>query len=176
MKIHSDVMKHLTLTERRVVEYFAEHGGSAKEIAEALNISERTVYKALYKYRRVASKLGLDASNFSFRRRVASVPSPSLATQGRSVTADKYQGYVSESNKPSVNNIECKEIVSLLRRILVELERVNNNLEKIASSNRGLRKPLGESVVETPSTGGEEGLPSFASNNPWLRVLSGRSG
>ncbi|QOJ79659.1 helix-turn-helix domain-containing protein [Infirmifilum lucidum] len=61
------ILSELTDTERRIVEYFLRNGGSAKDIASALNVSERTVYKALYKYRKLARENGIDPSAFYLR-------------------------------------------------------------------------------------------------------------
>lgn len=66
------MLDELTDTERRIVEYFLNKstGGrdiTARDIASALNVSERTVYKALYKYRKLAREHGLDPSVFYLR-------------------------------------------------------------------------------------------------------------
>lgn len=70
------LLRDLTDTERRIVEFFLKNGGSARDIAEALNVSERTVYKALYKYRKIAREKGLDPSAF-YLRGTLQLPSPS---------------------------------------------------------------------------------------------------
>ncbi|ABL78113.1 helix-turn-helix transcriptional regulator [Thermofilum pendens] len=66
-----NVLSNLTDTERRIVEVYMQRGGSAKEIASLLNVSERTVYKALYKYRKLALEQGIDPSNFYLRKTIA---------------------------------------------------------------------------------------------------------
>ena len=158
MKVSRDVVSRLTVTERRIVEYFAKHGGSAREIADALGVSERTVYKALYRYRRIARSLGVDASGFYFRNR----------------------GDVAASPVSRVKTNDEGEIVALLRRILLELERLNRNVERLCGDGR---RSVGGRVAEkvervedavSVAAEGGAGLPSFASGNPWLGVLSRR--
>ncbi|AKG38920.1 MAG: helix-turn-helix transcriptional regulator [Infirmifilum sp.] len=61
------IMGDLTDTERKIVEFFIKQGGTAREIASSLNVSERTVYKALYKYRKIAREKGIDPSAFYLR-------------------------------------------------------------------------------------------------------------
>jgi len=158
--LFEDVLRRLTPTERRVVEYFASNGGSAREIAGALGISERTVYKALYRYRRIAESLGYDASEFYFRRK------GSMPAAARAVGAARHGGGSS-----------CgEEVVRLLRRILSELEEINAKLDALSGSGPRVgpvERPRVAAEVEEGGRGGE-GLPSFASGNPWLRVLSDR--
>ena len=157
MKVSRDVVSRLTVTERRIVEYFAKHGGSAREIADALGVSERTVYKALYRYRRIARSLGVDASGFYFRNRGEVAASP--VSRGKAG--------------------EEGEVVALLRRILLELERLNRNVERLCGGGRSVGGRVAERVerveeaVSVAAEGGA-GLPSFANGNPWLGVLSRR--
>ncbi len=156
--LFEEVLRRLTPTERRVVEYFVSNGGSAREIAGALGISERTVYKALYRYRRIAESMGYDASEFYFRRRRGGEAS------------------IVHARAVSNNSSGCdEEVVRLLRMILAELEKINAKLDAMPRYPRSAASKVEARGGEPTLSGDEgEGLPSFASGNPWLRVLSGR--
>uniref|UniRef100_A0A7J3X7W7 RNA polymerase sigma factor 70 region 4 type 2 domain-containing protein n=1 Tax=Thermofilum pendens TaxID=2269 RepID=A0A7J3X7W7_THEPE len=67
LAVDEELLSDLTDTERRIVEAYLRYGGRAKDIASLLGVSERTVYKALYKYRKLAREKGLDASAFYLR-------------------------------------------------------------------------------------------------------------
>uniref|UniRef100_A0A7C4B8H4 Insertion element IS150 protein InsJ-like helix-turn-helix domain-containing protein n=1 Tax=Thermofilum pendens TaxID=2269 RepID=A0A7C4B8H4_THEPE len=80
LAVDEELLSGLTDTEKRIVEAYLRHGGRAKDIANLLGVSERTVYKALYKYRKLARERGLDASAF-YLRNTSSRVQPALGVQ-----------------------------------------------------------------------------------------------
>lgn len=68
-------MSALTETERKIVSTYLQHRGKARDIAHTLGVSERTVYKALYKYRKLARERGIDPSAFYLRESASYRPS-----------------------------------------------------------------------------------------------------
>lgn len=65
--VQEEILSSLTETERRIVTTYLQQRGKARDIAHALGVSERTVYKALYKYRKLARERGVDPSAFYLR-------------------------------------------------------------------------------------------------------------
>lgn len=128
MELVSEALDRLTDTERRIVEAYAERGGSAKELAALLGVSERTVYKALYRYRRLVKDMGLDPSKFYLRS--------SLASSAKG-----------DGNSGSTAFTETKDIIEEIRKaVLRDIKRiveesVKEALREVLASERGLASP-----------------------------------
>ncbi|MEZ0345495.1 MAG: sigma factor-like helix-turn-helix DNA-binding protein [Infirmifilum sp.] len=208
------IMRELTDTERRIVEFFLRQGGSAREIASALNVSERTVYKALYKYRKLARENGLDPSAFYLRGtlQLQTAPPPERAPIQpdvmeslkkdilREVTEileksvheavlSAFEELFAASNlryrplptpPPYKNPLENVDHV-VITRLVENLERLNYNFETLARKLDHLQsfdtaQRTGHSQVQVGDNGysGENVLPSFVQNNPWIEVLQKR--
>lgn len=65
--MREEILSALTETERKIVDAYLKHRGKARDLARMLGVSERTVYKALYKYRKLAKEHGVDPSAFYLR-------------------------------------------------------------------------------------------------------------
>lgn len=156
------ITSSLTDTERRIIETYVQRGGTAKEIASMLNVSERTVYKALYKYRKAALEMGIDPSNFYLRKTVAStmpgkpaVPLDAIELLRQQLVAE-ISRIVEESVQRTLRNIleellleekvplslkgECSksrafqenQLEYAYTKLSETLEKLNSNIEKLA--------------------------------------------
>ncbi len=128
------ILSGLTDTERRIVEYFLRNGGSAKDIASALNVSERTVYKALYKYRKLARENGIDPSAFYLRGTLQPAPLPSARESV--VTPGYEQRYVIDRIKKEI----LEEITEVLERSVREA--VLSAFEELLIASEPRLKPV----------------------------------
>ncbi|RLE61556.1 MAG: hypothetical protein DRJ35_00105 [Thermoprotei archaeon] len=138
MELIPEVLSRLTDTERRIVETYARRGGSAKELAAFLGVSERTVYKALYKYRKIAKDMGLDPSKFYLRQSLAS----SVNDNGKNGS----MGFIeSKSIIEEIRNAVLKDIKRIVE------ESVKEALREVLASERNYVLPQtveSRSVVE----------------------------
>ena len=157
VSVNVDALTELTATEKKAVrEYLA--GLKPKEIAAKLGISVRTVYKALWKYRKA---IGAPA-----RKRLKTAP------QGlREEQVIPLVGLLSMLQQTSLFPKASKDLdevlnnlVSLLTRLNVSLLKLNENIEKLI----GLLERGGVSGTDLSS---EAEVPSFLKNNPWTEVL-----
>lgn len=94
----SKALEGLTLTERKVISEFSK-GLRPKEIATKLNISVRTVYKALYKYRKNLKKLGLVSEVEKYR--IKRVKSSKVIQNENSISRSEVSNIVKEANIPT---------------------------------------------------------------------------
>ena len=113
-----EIISNLTNTEKKIVETYIQKGGSAKEIASLLNVSERTVYKALYKYRKAALEMGIDPSHFYLRKTVAST-APVKQSISPDVIEELKEQLVAEITQRIEASIQ-KTLKSLLEEVLLE--------------------------------------------------------
>jgi len=143
------ILSELTDTERRVVEYFLRHGGSAKDIASALDVSERTVYKALYKYRKLAREHGLDPSAFYLR---GALQQPSVQTRETQVAesaisqdiVDRIKKELLEEITEALEKSVREAVLSAFEEILVASE------TRIRAPPSVQRLPVTENVTDSP--------------------------
>lgn len=190
----NEALSELTETERRIVIYYLETRLQPKQLAESLNVSVRTVYKALYKYRKALKKRGIDPSELYLLKKPAKQDSI-LQTTDKEATAvdlEKIRSMVREiveehlaklgilENEKS-NNIgkgspdpnekvylsKIDEVIYLLREINRNIQELQRELSRASTPIRTERLKRIVSVRD-----GRVELPSFVENNPWLEVLS----
>jgi len=125
MELIPEVLKRLTDTEKKIVMTYAERGGSAKELAVVLGVSERTVYKALYKYRKIAKTMGIDPSKFYLRQNLASgsngngsvlsgpIDSASIVNEIREAVLRDIKKIVEESVKEALKEVLSKQVLGI---------------------------------------------------------------
>ncbi|MEM0334791.1 MAG: helix-turn-helix domain-containing protein [Thermofilum sp.] len=122
--VQEEILASLTETERRIVVAYLKQRGKARDLAHALGVSERTVYKALYKYRKLARERGVDPSAFYLRGSFGYQPD-----NGRD-----------ELQRPLLNFEGIKqEIIAELVPVIEEAVRqaVKQSLEELLSGQRG---------------------------------------
>jgi Sigma-70, region 4. len=132
-----EIISNLTDTEKRIIETYIQKGGSAKEIASMLNVSERTVYKALYKYRKAALEMGIDPSNFYLRKTVVS-----SAPQKQSISPDVIEE-MKEQLLAEITRIIEESIQKSLRGVLEEIlseQKASLSLRKDEPKNMALQE------------------------------------
>jgi transposase len=132
-----EIISNLTDTEKRIIETYIQKGGSAKEIASMLNVSERTVYKALYKYRKAALEMGIDPSNFYLRKTVVS-----SAPQKQSISPDVIEE-MKEQLLVEITRIIEESIQKSLRGVLEEFlseQKASLSLRKDEPKNMALQE------------------------------------
>ncbi len=133
--MNTRALEGLTLTERKVIEEFSK-GLRPKEIAQNLGISIRTVYKALYKYRRNLRNMGLEeeAENFKVRRNTHSkLPTSELNAR---------QANLSISNN-FTNLLNLENLMSYLLGNLI----LKNSTSLVMNENNELLKQISELIL-----------------------------
>lgn len=184
----------LTATERRVVEYYSERGGKAKDIAMALGISERTVYKALYKYRKLLRERGYDVSGLYLRRQIQQPPvAPKNITEELAkvikhslipVIIEEVRKAVSAELKrimlagsPSEEADDAGRLARSMERLNTSINRLNENIVKLSNIIREHdSRGAGEGVLFSGGENDSEAqLPSYVVDNPWMEVLRFRT-
>ncbi|HDJ89485.1 MAG TPA: HTH domain-containing protein [Thermoprotei archaeon] len=191
------ILDSLTSTERRIVEeYLKNKEISPKELAIKLNVSIRTVYKALYKYRRELRRIGNIEEAERLKRKRGRRPkkivndasftsssgeyiSDSLSNVASKAIYDAIYHYILSMLKEGVFKIDINEInllvnsINELRKSIVELNQniiyLIENKDKIIVTNKIKIK---NNIDEKNSN---EELPSFLIDNPWIEVLKERN-
>ncbi|RLF06768.1 MAG: hypothetical protein DRK00_00615 [Thermoprotei archaeon] len=148
-------MSGLTKTESLIVAAYMSRNPppKAKELASQLGVSVRTVYKALYKYRKLCRELGIEPLTVSRRRSARSI------SQLEEVVAEEVRRWLSEVLSGPSPSALLSELSALRRSI----EKLNESIDKLIK------------LLEAPNVRNSEedqlGLPSFVRDNPWLEVL-----
>ncbi|OYT32287.1 MAG: hypothetical protein B6U94_00420 [Thermofilum sp. ex4484_79] len=195
-----EVLSEMTKTEQRIISYYLENGGSAKSIAKALGVSERTVYKALYLFRRKLRERGIDTSKLYLRS----------TTEARSIHPNKselrcegkdLEEIISKRILPIILEQVRMVLHEELRKIFakkkmltdksgfkINFEKVNEEslLSALSSLNRSIQE-LNRNILhlvslldkndflsednEIGTAPTAKALPSFIRGNPWMEVL-----
>jgi len=191
-----EILDKMTKTERRIIIYYLEHGGKAKEIASALNVSERTVYKALYLFRKKLKEKGINPSELYLRSSIEQKNAKAI------VAPSSYEKNLEEIINKKILPIILNQVRNVLREELKKIlykEEKNTEKEIIAQGdlvnaisvlNNSIRE-LNENIVSLISflnkkdntqtnmkdikIVARETLPSFVRGNPWVEVLKSRS-
>jgi len=201
LEIVEKALATLTKTERRIVEEYLKTRASPKEISRKLGVSVRTVYKALYKYRKTLREEGHDVSHLYLvsarsrsygngrRRGSASPPEKKcevniewLREEVRKIIEDylsSLNGQHDGGRTPDKVPLDNVESAKLLSRIISLLEEINRNLvllrEQITLFSGASETFSLNRENAHPSVQAVNGcLPSYARDNPWLEVLSSR--
>ena len=198
--IVEEALSELTETEKRIVTEFMKTKLPAKELAKKLNVSVRTVYKALYKYRRALKKRGIDVRNLyllssrNSKSKAKPAPKPEVSEQQNQVQSIEGMSvdiawlrseikkivmeYVQElgSVRAQANDTQEKTL-ALMQRMIALLEEINKNLialnRALERSRVMVRRAKPQSVrLEIPL---DSSLPTFVQGNPWIEVLASRS-
>jgi len=198
--IVEEALSELTETEKRIVTEFMKTKLPAKELAKKLNVSVRTVYKALYKYRRALKKRGIDVRNLyllssrNSKSKAKPAPKPEVSEQQNQVQSIEGMSvdiawlrseikkivmeYVQElgSVRAPANDTQEKTL-ALMQRMIALLEEINKNLialnRALERSRVMVRRAKPQSVrLEIPL---DSSLPTFVQGNPWIEVLASRS-
>ena len=198
--IVEEALSELTETEKRIVTEFMKTKLPAKELAKKLNVSVRTVYKALYKYRRALKKRGIDVRNLyllssrNSKSKAKPAPKPEVSEQQNQVQSIEGMSvdiawlrseikkivmeYVQElgSVRAPANDTQEKTL-ALMQRMITLLEEINKNLialnRALERSRVMVRRAKPQSVrLEIPL---DSSLPTFVQGNPWIEVLASRS-
>lgn len=186
----------LTVTEQRIVKEFLD-GHEPKEISQKLGVSIRTVYKALYKYRKNLREMGLEkeAEMLKVRKRrsrgnntlVSSRERLSPETISKSIESAVakalanivYERLFSVSSPQVDSSVKATigELCSLLRDFNKNISELKVVLNKLSEEIALLRERLSEvgevgfrrsiSLVERS----ERSIPSYLLDNPWIEVL-----
>ena len=197
--LQEEILSALTETERRIVEAYLQHRGRARDLARALGVSERTVYKALYKYRKLARERGIDPSAFYLRgggahqleaaRGGAIQLAYDIEYLKRELLAELIpviedavkQAVVStlRGAHPAPQHTAAKDAIYIasdqINRLIASIERLNDSIVKFNMAISSLHSySLASSATRgTWQTTTQDGsLPSFVIDNPWLEVLS----
>lgn len=159
-------MVGLTYTERKIMEEYLK-GLKPKEIARRLKVSIKTVYKAVWKYRknfRALHGIGKKSGENSVNNIAATAIAMEMVAQGLRKALE-------------YSNIDrFDEALVILKRIEDKLSKINNNLSQlidIMSNSTSVNLRFREkSIRDSPFT--REELPEFIRGNPWLEVLRTR--
>lgn len=147
----------LTRTESLIVAAYMSRDPppKAKELASRLGVSVRTVYKAIYKYRRICRELGIEPLAV-FRQR-----------GGRSrrrleeATAGEVRRWLNEVlGEPS-----SRALLSEIQALRMSVESLTESINKLIRLLESQKPPVEEDQLE---------VPSFIKDNPWLDVLRSR--
>jgi len=194
LQVLNEALSELTETERRIVIYYLETRLQPKQLAKSLNVSVRTVYKALYKYRKALKKRGIDPSELYLLKKPAKQDS-TLQTTDKEATAvdlEKIRSMVREiveehlatlgilenekSNNTGKESPDPNEKVYLSKidEVIYLLREINRNIQELlrelSRTSAPIRTERLKRIVSVRNSSVE--LPSFVENNPWLEVLS----
>jgi len=194
LQVLNEALSELTETERRIVIYYLETRLQPKQLAKSLNVSVRTVYKALYKYRKALKKRGIDPSELYLLKKPAKHDS-TLQTTDKEATAvdlEKIKSMVREiveehlatlgilenekSNNTGKESPDPNEKVYLSKidEVIYLLREINKNIQELqrelSRTSAPIRTERLKRIVSVRNSSVE--LPSFVENNPWLEVLS----
>ena len=201
MEIVEKALSALTETERKIIEEYLRTRAPPKEISKKLGVSVRTVYKALYKYRKILREEGHDVSHLylvSVRSRSYGNGRQKIAARSSERQREIDIEWLKEEVKKIVEDylssldgqhdgrktlekvpLSDTESVRLLSRIIDLLEEINRNLillrEQIIMFNgasEAFSTKHGSTCLDAQMV--ESHLPSYAQDNPWLEVLSSR--
>ncbi|HFC49716.1 MAG TPA: hypothetical protein ENJ59_03185 [Thermofilum sp.] len=193
-----EALSELTETERRIVIYYLETKFQPKQLADSLNVSVRTVYKALYKYRKALKKRGIDPSELYLLRKSSRKSSKSdsasvvdvkdeIVTDPekiKKIVKEVVEEYLEDigilESKGSTNTGKEQRSFNLnvdqskVEEIISLLKEINRNLQELCRELTRNPPPVRterlKQVVSARNSSLE--LPSFVENNPWLEVLS----
>ncbi len=198
MQALDEALSELTETERRIVIYYLETKFQPKQLADSLNVSVRTVYKALYKYRKALKKRGIDPSELYLLRKSSRKSSKSdsasvvdvkdeIVTDPekiKKIVKEVVEEYLEDigilESKGSTNTGKEQRSFNLnvdqskVEEIISLLKEINRNLQELCRELTRNPPPVRterlKQVVSARNSSLE--LPSFVENNPWLEVLS----
>lgn len=158
-------MEGLTFTERKIMEEYLR-GLKPKEIATRLKVSIKTVYKAVWKYRKNFRALHRERDLDRGRYPVNNIAATAIAME---MVAHGLRKVLEYSNMDKFD-----EVIILLRRIDDKLAKISDNLSQLLSTISG-GTPITVKPTESPTTDNiESKLPDFLRDNPWLEVLRTR--
>ncbi|OYT31737.1 MAG: hypothetical protein B6U94_01970 [Thermofilum sp. ex4484_79] len=180
-----DPLENLTATEKKIVEAFL-NGLTFREIADKLGVSIRTVYKAVYKYRRNLREMGRHEEAEKLKRRGRRPKIEKKAVLSREASLDKiaskaiydvlyeYTRKIIERGIKAIDKEECdgSDIYSKLNEIVQLLNAINENIIKMLNAISKI-ETVKTYETRTIFTGETEKL-SFLIDNPWLEVLKSR--
>ncbi len=197
-----EILNEMTKTERKIITYYLEHGGRAKDIASVLNVSERTVYKALYLFRKKLKERGINPSELYLRS--TSEQMSHIQSSNVSVTNQKYKEIeeiiskkvlpvileevrrviqvelkkvLYEEDKKNIDNYKDRDIGKLVNTLLTlndSIVELNNNIITLVSLLKKNNQPH-KTYIKTQKETPVEETPSFIKGNPWIEVLRSRT-
>ena len=184
-----EALSELTETERRIVIQYLKTRFQPKRLAESLNVSVRTVYKALYKYRKALRKRGIDPSELYLAKKSSDSAGPvagevALDTEKiRDIVKEIVEEHLeklgilgveesSGTEKQAADSIET--YLNKVEEVIYLLKEINRNIQELRRELSSIAKPIRTEGIKQKVGVGEDSyqLPSFIENNPWLEVLS----
>ena len=197
--LQEEILLALTETERRIVEAYLQRRGRAKDLAKLLGVSERTVYKALYKYRKLARERGIDPSAFYLRGGALHTEIPRESSLSAPHSLEDLKREILAELIPVIENAIKQTLMAALRgtyavpqcaapvprdsilaandqinKLIISIEKLNENLVKFNRAITSLYSSSSDAAAQRTwhSTASDASLPSFVVDNPWLEVLS----
>lgn len=181
-------MPRFTETEKRILQLYFD-GYRPKEISESLKCSVRTVYKAVYKYRR-ALREGVDPIDLKkaiFKNETNDSSSPSISPR---MQFNATLPFVVTPVVPIATN-ELKEMISILKESLMQfrdlaecISKLNEEINLLRTAMMRVEREIRKLQFTKPSATDLSGiekssessklseLPSYLRNNPWLEILA----
>ncbi len=186
-----------TETEKRILKLYFD-GLKPKEIASSIGCSVRTVYKAVYKYRRAVREgadpaklrsLIMDASQSADK---CSIDQAGLQRGIAAIPLRGFQYPLMIAPIVPMAPSEIKEALSILKEATAQLREVAGHISKLTVEIESLRATLMrmepelrslKDLEEIPMVSAQENrnvlkirgsddLPSYLRDNPWLEILA----
>ncbi|MCD6509666.1 MAG: helix-turn-helix domain-containing protein [Thermoprotei archaeon] len=170
-------LPHFTTTERYILLHYLS-GLSPKKTAEAVGCSVKTVYKAIYKYRKALRE------GFSEDELRLILSSPPRRSRSR----------VQPMLMPSVLTLPWAELMSLssvIKELMMSIRSLNESISHIRKELTNLRLMLADieaslnllmekeecarSTINEHKIVVQKDLPSYLVDNPWLEILAARA-
>jgi len=152
----------LTETERRIIEIYLseEKPLKAKEIAERLGVSVRTVYKALYKFRKMGKNRYLNTSVNSMDMLIQKTLE-NLLPQIKDIIAREIERAVGSESSSN------EQYLNLMRELVQTLQDLKKSIDKLALSVDRLGEDRSRETIGIHENKISD-LPSFLLDNPWI--------